>query len=104
MLLRLSFFVLSPAFLFLFSLKKKKNNLGALLVLGLLNNLQLFYIYIYIYALISLVFMLLANTSCLHFLFCHDLCFIVFALLGHVFRPFRDLQIFCPLMNFVVLT
>ena len=49
MLLRLSFFVLSPAFLFLFSLKKKKNNLGALLVLGLLNNLQLFYIYIYIY-------------------------------------------------------
>ena len=39
--------------------------MGALPVLGLLNNLQL----IYIYMLISLVFMLLVSTFYLHLLF-----------------------------------
>ena len=57
MLLKLNSLVLFPC-LFLFVL-------GALPVLGLLNNLQLLYINV----LISLVFMLLMSTFCLHLVF-----------------------------------
>ena len=61
MLLKISFFSFTTCFssshFFFF--------LGALPILGLLNNLRL----LYLYMLISLMFMLLANTFCLHFLF-----------------------------------
>lgn len=64
---------------------------GALPVLGLLNNLKLFYI------LIRLFPFYVARE---YFLLCYDLCFIVFALLGHVSRPFGDLEIFLPTYEF----
>ena len=93
MLLWHNFFVSLPAFPFFF--------LVHLPVLGLLNTLQLFHIYIYVCV---CVYFPCVYVACEYFLFCHELCFVIFALLWHVFRPFWDSEnfrkrIFCPLMN-----